>query len=160
MKKFIIIFGFAFFTLLFANQSFAQTTGATVKLWDDSEQQFTLTNAGKFYFQNGNIIIDEGNGNVNSIAVSSIRKITLQAGNSIENYSVAGSLLIYPNPTSDKLFFASEQLQNVNVAIYSMSGQLLQQVQTNTSESIDVSSLSKGIYIIKINEQTHKFSKL
>ncbi len=159
MRRKYLILGL---TILFLSisQTFAQSTGVTVKLLDNSEQQFTLTNTGKFYFQNGMIMIDEGNGSVTPIAVSTIRRITLQAGSGIESFSTDASLLVYPNPTSDKLFFASEQVKTVEVAIYSMSGQLLMKSQTTTAESIDVSSLSKGIYIIKINEQTLKFSKL
>jgi hypothetical protein len=55
---------------------------------------------------------------------------------------------------------SSETEQQVLVSIFSLNGQKLMQQQMSTSESIDVSSLAKGIYIIKINETSYKFSKL
>lgn len=160
MKKLFMIAVLIFLSLLTINQTIAQTTGVTVKLWDNSEQQFQLSNSGKFYFQNSNLIIDEGNGTTTPIAIANIRRITLQAGNSIENYTATSNFLIYPNPTSDKLFFATDQNQMVEVAVYGLNGQLLQKSQINTSDYIDVSNLAKGFYVIKINEQSFKFSKL
>ena len=40
-----------------------------------------------------------------------------------------------------------------------MNGQLLLSEKMNTSESLNVSSLAKGMYLIRINEQNYKFSK-
>ena len=97
-----------------------------------------------------------------AIPLETIKRLELDA---VSNFiSVAdwgeSTILIYPNPTSDKLYFSSPSEQNVLVAIYSLNGQLLKREQVSTSENLDVSSLSKGIYIIKVNDQIYKFSKL
>jgi surface protein len=66
---------------------------------------------------------------------------------------------IYPNPTSDKLHIDGLVVQDV--VIYSVLGKEV--VKISNQNSIDVSSLSKGIYFIKvsdgINSSTKKFIK-
>jgi len=66
---------------------------------------------------------------------------------------------IYPNPTSDKLYIDGLVIQDV--VIYSVLGKEV--VKISNQNSIDVSSLSKGVYFIKVsdgvNSSTKKFIK-
>lgn len=166
MKKFVLLAGLILLlTLLSVNrssaQSVAQTTNVTV-VYNNSQTNSDFENVTKFFFSNGNLMIDQS-GIVTSIPVETVRRLELDAvstpvdgvGEWDEN-----SVLIYPNPTSDKLYFSASQEREILVTIFSLSGQLLRKEQVSTSESVDVSSLSKGIYVIKIDDKTYKFSKL
>ncbi|WP_045500697.1 T9SS type A sorting domain-containing protein [Chryseobacterium sp. StRB126] len=65
-------------------------------------------------------------------------------------------LVIYPNPTSDKVFIKGEKVSEAE--IYSMEGKKLN-VTLKADQSIDVSHLPKGIYLLKLkmkNEVTTK----
>lgn len=65
-------------------------------------------------------------------------------------------LVIYPNPTSDKVYIKGEKVSEAE--IYSMEGKRLN-VSLNRDQSIDVSHLPKGIYLLKLkikNEITTK----
>jgi V8-like Glu-specific endopeptidase len=70
-----------------------------------------------------------------------------------ENISSINSLNIYPNPSSD--YITIENIPNdidAIISIYSIHGQLLLQQQTNkASLQLNVSGLSKGFYIVKLN---------
>ncbi|MBQ7550709.1 MAG: T9SS type A sorting domain-containing protein [Bacteroidales bacterium] len=68
-------------------------------------------------------------------------------------------ILLYPNPTSDQLHFACATEKEIQLAVYAMNGQLLLSQTLSTSETLDVSSLSTGMYIIKINHFAYKFNK-
>ncbi|WP_181248524.1 T9SS type A sorting domain-containing protein [Flavobacterium magnum] len=69
---------------------------------------------------------------------------------SIEDQSVT-AVLVYPNPTTDKLFIANKNALELSVTIYSETGQLLRSAKTNETQSgVDVSDFSKGIYIVNI----------
>jgi len=57
---------------------------------------------------------------------------------------------IYPNPVSDQLFITSENLQIETIKIYSISGKEVMNFESN-EESIDVSSLSEGLYFIEVS---------
>ena len=58
----------------------------------------------------------------------------------------------YPNPVSNgKVYISSKSMQNKEVAIYDVLGKKVLQ-STMTSKELNVSSLSPGVYIIKIKE--------
>lgn len=163
MKKIIFAFGLFFFSLMWMNAAFAQTihtTNVTV-VYSDNQPDSFFENVTQFSFSGDNLLINQG-GTVTPISRSVIRKLTLEdvSSASIETYDENAKIFIYPNPTSDKLNMSSETEQQVLVGIFTLNGQKLMQQQMSTSESIDVSSLAKGIYIIKINETSYKFSKL
>jgi hypothetical protein len=64
---------------------------------------------------------------------------------------------VFPNPTTDKIIV--EQIsQNTVLTVYDISGRLLLQNSFRQSKSeIDLSSLSKGVYILKLNNNDHIF---
>lgn len=68
---------------------------------------------------------------------------------------------LYPNPTSDILNIENETNQLIsNVSIYSISGALVKDINSNSSiESISVSDLQSGIYFVKlqINDEIRNF---
>ena len=101
------------------------------------------------------------NGVETSIPTNTVRRLELAAISTFNDISEwdEDAIFVYPNPTSDKLFFSCKDHHEVTVSVYSMNGQLLQSEQMNTSESLNVSSLAKGMYIIRINNQNYKFSK-
>jgi len=73
----------------------------------------------------------------------------------LENTNSKIDFSIYPNPVSDKL---NIDLSNANtnnvVSIYNLLGQLqFTSMLTNDSETIDVSFLAKGVYVIEIKSQ-------
>ena len=74
-------------------------------------------------------------------------------------------LLLFPNPTTDKLNLKilDNQIGN-QITIYSILGQELNSYILNTAEtSLDISHYQNGIYLLKINTnsgiQTYKFNK-
>lgn len=163
MKKIIFAFGLFFFSLMWVNVAISQTihtTNLTV-VYSDNQPDSFFENVTQFSFSGDNLLINQG-GTVTPISRSVIRKLTMEdvTSSSIETYDENAKIFIYPNPTSDKLNMSSETEQLVLVGIFTLNGQKLMQQQMSTSESIDVSSLAKGIYIIKINETSYKFSKL
>jgi hypothetical protein len=77
--------------------------------------------------------------------------------------SFSSSISIYPNPTNTTLFIKTETNNSVQYQIINSIGQVLQQEKLKGT-SIDVSSLSKGIYFIQLKDEnglvfTSKFIK-
>ncbi|NVN95702.1 MAG: T9SS type A sorting domain-containing protein [Bacteroidetes bacterium] len=67
-------------------------------------------------------------------------------------------LNIYPNPATSKLTINLQQLtslQNTTVSIYDVQGKLLlQQNITQPQTELNIAPLAKGIYILKVNNDT------
>jgi hypothetical protein len=58
---------------------------------------------------------------------------------------------IYPNPTSGKLFILNGQDVN-RVEIYSMSGEQIKSIDCTNLSTLDISSLSKGLYVLRLHD--------
>ena len=71
------------------------------------------------------------------------------------------SVTVYPNPTTGQLIIDNGELTIENVEIYDVVGRLLQSTIVNLQSEIvlDVSHLARGMYFLKIDGKTVKFSK-
>ena len=58
------------------------------------------------------------------------------------------------------LYFNFNVGADVTMQIYSATGQLVKEANLSSDGAIDVSDLNEGLYIVKIDGKTYKFSKL
>ena len=82
---------------------------------------------------------------------------------SIKNYdnSIDG-YIIYPNPSSDQLYISISNLpmnEEINVKIINLQGQELVLQKVTNNQSINVSDLSNGIYILNIETSNGKMAQ-
>jgi hypothetical protein len=70
-------------------------------------------------------------------------------------------MVIYPNPTNDKIILESEYfLQDAEISIFTLQGKLLLNKQLQSSKAIiDISEFPEGIYFIKVSTPKKKFVK-
>lgn len=67
--------------------------------------------------------------------------------------SIITNFTMYPNPVNNGFFrISSNSAYNKNLEIYSVVGKLVISKIVKSNENIDVSNLSKGIYMVKIEE--------
>ena len=71
--------------------------------------------------------------------------------NSLEKMS------IYPNPTTDKLYFKSTLNENFKVSIFYILGKKVIEKSLNINEALDVTQLHTGIYIIRFDDYNNTF---
>jgi len=63
----------------------------------------------------------------------------------------ASNIAVYPNPAADRVFINIKEKQDMIVQIYNVVGEcVLQRELNNGSNEIEISSLSKGIYVIQL----------
>ncbi|NLE62333.1 MAG: T9SS type A sorting domain-containing protein [Bacteroidales bacterium] len=61
-------------------------------------------------------------------------------------------IAVYPNPASNQIVISGNEVQMLDVFVYTITGQKVKQVVVNaTQTTIDVNDLSVGMYILKIN---------
>lgn len=84
-----------------------------------------------------------------SVSVSA--QDTKQQPKTQENTSIEG-LSLYPNPVSNgKVYISTKEDLEKEITIFDVLGKKVLQTQLSSRE-LNVSSLSPGVYIIKINE--------
>ena len=67
---------------------------------------------------------------------------------------------VYPNPANDILYITSKEDEDVEIMIYDVKGQMVQQVSLPAgSDEIDISKLVKGLYLINIQVDDEVFTK-
>jgi len=95
---------------------------------------------------------DEGN------SVSCSFELTVDENLGTEEHLFNNGLSIYPNPSSNLITIDSKNVPLNSIQIFDISGkQLFEASNLNTaSKTVDISSLSKGIYFISLNNQATK----
>ncbi|MBO7572610.1 MAG: T9SS type A sorting domain-containing protein [Bacteroidales bacterium] len=161
MKRKILI-ALVFVLAVFASiKTHAQTTDITVYYRANSSTDI-MQDVKNFYFEGDNIVFVLGDGTSVSKAMSDVKKMTLNYTPSdfteVEEMSVENG--IFPNPAADMLYFNFDVTSDVTMQIYSATGQLVMEKNLSSENAVDISNLNEGLYIVKIDGRTYKFSKL
>ncbi len=104
-------------------------------------------------------------------AFFSMDNFTIQSTVGIEELSNTTNISLFPNPTKENLFlnFESNSSNELNIAIYDITGKILQQntIQTSIGENqlkLSTENYEAGIYFIEMNDGSNskriKFIKL
>ncbi|MEX2350301.1 MAG: T9SS type A sorting domain-containing protein [Flavobacteriaceae bacterium] len=73
---------------------------------------------------------------------------------STPNFQYFGDLQVYPNPVSSYLYVENNNSSNLEYQIYSVTGQMMQEnTLPFSSNTIDMSQLSEGIYFLKLTDK-------
>jgi hypothetical protein len=151
---------------------------------------FILTATTKSGLMAQSLIVRLNNGNENSRQVSSLQKLSFVDGNLIISYKADSTasfpladiqkvyfgsvtlvpeavpfttnrLTIYPNPVGQELNLLNIPANTSQIFIYRMDGKMmLKMLVSNESETINVSSLASGMYLLVANGESVKFIKL
>ena len=156
-----MVFVLAMFATMKTN---AQTTDITVRFRTNvNSTPALMQDVKKFYFESENVVFKLGDGTTTTFAMTDVKKMTLAYNEpelqDIEELSANEGL--YPNPVSDMLYFNFNNVgADVAMQIYSATGQLVKEANLSSDGAVDVSDLNEGLYIVKIDGKTYKFSKL
>lgn len=130
-----------------------------VILTSGTTQNYTITDISKIYFSNSNLVFNNAS---SYTPIEQIRKITFTTQTGVNTVTAdENTLKINPNPVTDYITFKNAPDENCIVNIYSVTGAKIVSTQKNPSVNIlNVHTLSKGIYFVKIKNFTTKFIKL
>ncbi len=160
MKKRILL-AFSLFSLLilFTTKLQAQTN-LILSLNDGTEKSALLSSLNKLTFVSDNLVLNYNAGNTEAYAVSNVHKIIFGTTSAVSELSANNTdLVIYPNPADQYLLLKNIPNVEVRVNVYSLDGSLVKSESINSNEQIDISNLSTGFYILKINNKALKFTK-
>jgi len=139
----------------------SQTVSLDIKKWDGSETTIDINSLKKITFGNGNLMLTYTTGTVDNVTTSTIRKMLFSSITGIGQPEADDTgMLAYPNPGNDFIVLKNIPAGIYEVMIYTVCGTLVLKSGYPGNGSIDISGLTKGIYIIKAGHQAFKFTKL
>jgi len=140
----------------------SQTVFLDIKKLDGSDKKIELSDLNKITFSNSDLILNYLVGTNENVGTSSIRSIIFSTSTGINNIQGdKNDLLIYPNPSADFISIKNNPDTDSNITLYSVSGSQIMSIQHYSgNEPIDIRGLTRGIYIIKVNNKALKFTKL
>jgi hypothetical protein len=136
---------------------------------DGSDTLDIVNTLQKFSFSDDNLLVDLIGGSVKTYNLAGVRKISFVTDGSIDvptaitdpELSSAQGISLYPNPAENMLYLKNLPEGISLCSIYTAAGILVLSVQTSgEGNSINISNLPKGLYLIRINNQALKFIKL
>lgn len=127
--------------------------------WTGEDKNVGIASIGMITFSEDDLVMNYSDGNVENLDMLSIRKITF-SGNPTGIAEIIG--------TENKIsvsFYSNDQLMVNNLpdgrhtlVVYSIAGALMHSSTLDSgSPTVNVSSLSKGVYIAFVNNQAIKF---
>ncbi len=156
--------------ILMAGSAFSQTIGLSplspmniyvninVIYNDGNQEVFSLTDDNDITFNGENTIVINAVNGTTEIDIDDIRKIIFQQTEGIGNNKSA-DISIFPNPAYNSLTISGIE-HNKTLTIYAMDGHAIINTDVMNNDVIDISSLAKGIYFIKIDNTIQKLLKL
>ncbi|WP_052466941.1 T9SS type A sorting domain-containing protein [Psychroserpens damuponensis] len=105
--------------------------------------------------------IDELEGGTNNATASTPFPIGTYSSTLSIDFIDSNNFIIYPNPATDKLTFAGNFNNVLDISVYNALGQVVLSNKITSGDHVDVSQLNNGIYFIKDNNSnfTRKFIK-
>lgn len=143
----------------------ARAQSLVIRTNDGSESKLNVQSLKVIKFSDGNLVVNNSSGTTEAFSLGTISKIYFDAvATGIESTTANltnKKLVIYPNPVSDKLYFNDAPDESFRIEIFQPNGILMFESKLSAgTRMIDIGFLSRGIYILKINNQSGKFVKL
>jgi hypothetical protein len=159
MRNTLLLFSLLLLLSFIPLKSAAQ--GFYVRTIDLRVKSFDLSSLRNITFQNNNLIVKKMTGTEESYPVSTIKALYF---NSLYTSASAISLLneekikVYPNPAVSTIrIYNLPQRENQVMIIGSDGRMVIRTMLTQDNPGISVSGLTRGLYILKVENQTTKF---
>ncbi len=106
------------------------------------------------------VIVSVNQNQLNSGIIGILSQVNAQ-NLEVSNFEISKNIVVYPNPTSAEIYFeTTENLSNQLVLIIDQSGKVVLKTCVNADKSLDLKSLSSGIYQIQFLNKNYKLFKI
>jgi len=135
----------------------SQNIALTVTRFNNQVKSIDVNTLKKITFSGTNLLLKYNNGGTELLAAYDISNMTFSNLTGLDNNKVS-DISIFPNPSSDIIFVKNYFLPLIKVSIYSIQGKYIKDLKL-VSNYLDITDLSNGVYILKMDNKTFKFTK-
>jgi hypothetical protein len=126
---------------------------------DGTTLSVQLSSLKKITFSSTDMVFSYAAGNADNLGLALISKLTFNSFTDVKNTLAESPMAVYPNPATNYILLKDIPCDATDIIIYSISGVRVLTFSSQLSK-IDISSLKPGIYIIRVQNQMFKFSKI
>jgi hypothetical protein len=158
-RKFCFLAGI-FVLVLASSTLYAQKL--VVRMNDGLENSEALSSVQKLYFSGNQLVVDYYSGSDDDYLLSDVRKIYFDLNVSVEESQLPmqGKLLISPNPANNSIMILGIPVVPGRLSVYSMDGSMVISREISSDhETLDISNLPQGLYLVSVPGLTSKFVK-
>lgn len=147
---------------LFVGWASAQTSNIVLNFNDGTTKSSALSALSKITFSGTSMVLNYADGTKGTFEESLIQKMVFSSITAVEDvFSTSTGLTVYPSPATDYIRIANLPEGETAYTIYSLDGAMVaSSILGSATEQINVSTLNKGFYVIKLNNHAVKFMKL
>ena len=140
----------------------SQSNALILEKTDGTTQSIAFAKLKKITFSGTNLLLNYQSDPNESVSLLTIRKMIFGTYTAVNRITVDNTaLVVYPNPSTDFICVKNRTVEKSKVVIYSISGaQVLCVNSYSGDDKIDVRSLRRGMYILKLDNQAFKFTKI
>jgi hypothetical protein len=147
--------------LIYTGVAVAQSPVLEIHRWENNPIKVELSQLGKITFAGTNMNINLKSGEVTTVATNTVRNLVF---GTVTGLKPAGSegmqMKLSPNPATDFIRLTQINPDVKVVSLFSLSGQMLQQIRVSDQELIiPIDQLYQGIYFVRAGNEVIKFSK-
>ncbi len=160
IKKILFLFVFA---VAFCSLVSAQGNKSLLITKNSGEiQQVAIDLNSKITFEKKSMLVNNTNGETPFITteIQSV-KITDDSPilNGIENNHIGSELKIFYNTSDKNIYISGISTEIATAYIFNITGSLIMKKEISDNGRIDLNTLTRGIYIIKVEDNVTKFNK-
>jgi hypothetical protein len=133
----------------------------TLRFTGGVEKMIALNQLVKITFLTNTMVMSFTNGTFEAVDLLSIQKIGFTVVNGLQEGNLKTKELgVYPSPASTTLSLINLPDGAKFAILFRLDGTVISKIQlSSTSQDIDVSYLSSGFYLLRVNNSTVKFAK-
>lgn len=133
-----------------------------IKMNNGVENSELLSSVQKLYFSGNQLVVDYFTGSDDNYLLSDVRKVYFDGTVSVDEVQppVQGKLLLKPNPAGNTITILGIPEGPGRLSVYSMDGSLVISSEISADqETLDISNLPQGLYLVSVPGLTSKFVK-
>ena len=159
MRKILLLMFVSAFWCLCAN---AQSNMYIYMNNGDSEETIALTDIDKITFEGANMVITPKEGSQKTIALTAIKDFKFTPNSTTSLLTLQKEAVVGPEISVKSGIIKVEgwdTSRTATLSVYSVGGQQMLSISEWKGADIDINTLPKGVYVIKIENQTTKIRK-
>lgn len=146
--------------ILLASTASAQNS-LILKFNDGTQAGLPVTSLDRMTFSNGNVELKKTDASVSTFLMTDISRMTFGLFSGIDEvvYDNA-ALAVYPSPARNFIMLKNAPDGPLHVMIFRQDGAQVKDFKlTDANQQVDISNFPKGLYLLKVNNKTLKFTK-